>query len=70
MEVKKQIRCPIITPTKSIDFGVLIGHVQQLPQTGLIQWGNVGSYILIRYFMIFCNFLRNFVIFFPPIWKK
>ena len=40
-----------------------MGHVQQLTQTGLIQWGNDGTYILIRYFAIFHGFSRNFVIF-------
>ena len=63
MEVNKQIRCAIITPLKIIDFGVLMGHVEQLPRIVLIQWGNDGTYILITYFAIFCNF-------FPPIWKK
>ena len=63
MEVSKQTRCAIITPSKIIDFGVLMGHVEQLPRTGLIQWGNDGTYILITYFAIFRNS-------FPPIWKK
>ena len=73
MEVNKQIRHPILTPSKNIDFGVLMGHVQQLPWTGLVQWGNGGTYILIRYFVIFFVILEFFVKlldFFPPNWKK
>ena len=50
-----------------------MGHVQQLPRTGLVQWGNGGTYILIRYFVIFFVILEFFVKlldFFPPNWKK
>ena len=50
-----------------------MGHVQQLPWTGLVQWGNGGTYILIRYFVIFFVILEFFVKlldFFPPNWKK
>ena len=63
MEVNKQIRRPVITLSKYIDFGVLMGHFQLLRRIGLIQWGNDGTHILIRYFAIFRNFSRNFAIF-------
>ena len=56
MEVNKKIRHPIITLSKNIDFGVLMGHVQQLRWTGLIQWGNDGTYVLRRHFAIFRSF--------------
>ena len=50
-----------------------MGHVQQLPWIGLVQWGNGGTYILIRYFVIFFVILEFFVKlldFVPPNWKK
>ena len=56
----------MITPSKNINFGVLMGHVQQLRRTGLIQWGNDGTYILIYFNQMFCDFsrfLQNFTIF-------
>ena len=48
IEVNKQISHPIITLPKKIGFGVLMVHVQQLPLTGLIQWGNDGTYIITK----------------------
>ena len=60
---KQANKATINNPSKNIDFGVLMGHVQQLPWTGLIQWGNDGTYILIRYFAIFHGFSPNFIIF-------
>ena len=56
MEINKNIRHPIITPSKNINFGVSMGHVQQLPWTGLIQWGNDATYVLrdiLQFFAIF-----------------
>ena len=50
-----------------------MGHVQQLPRTGLVQWDNRGTYILIRYFAIFFvifEFFAKLLDFFPPNWKK
>ena len=60
MELNKQIRHPIITLLKNIDLGVLMGHTKQLPWTGLIQWGNDGTHLLIRDFAIFLETSHNF----------
>ena len=56
-------------PVEKYRFWGIDGTVQQLPWTGLIQWGNDGTYILSRRFAIFRNFLWNFAIF-SLIWKK
>ena len=33
-----------------------MGHVRQLPWTGLIQWGNDGTYVLRRHLQFFTIF--------------